>query len=562
MCITDNEYGCLTSVYPYGYTAHIMHYQHLIADVWRTIVANRRYVVLFVAIVFGAGWYYLQVATRSHEVDSLQVNEAPYILSATTSVPLAIEGILTATEDAVIAAQTHGRLTSVAAREGATVRAGDVLAVVGQPVLSTERDALRAKIVATEASRGLAETAREGAQSIATVRAQGGVATTEAQVALAESEYRAARDALVSTLQANYLVATEALKFLADTSALGTSEVNELRNEAARELAGVNSARYLGQNVLASGSTDGFLDELDNALAGESNPEDATYLAFAERLRAGLTKVALAYAEAERPAYERTSNLTDDERASYNSYRNAVRAAEGAVVSARSTMVSARTGYDAARAGAQETVLVRSEEQVQAEALRADESAVSVATLASMRAELRALDSALGEAVIRAPYSGVVTAVYVDPGAYVQQGTPVVRMQSTSGLEVEAVVPARYVAGLVPGASVVLVDGTHGVLNRVAPQVDEHTGGVRIFVVIDGAAQDLVAGERVRGELALMSQGVRPVYAVPHTYVHFDFSGPVVRTADGEVPVSVVRDTADYIYVTGEKLSEGVLIVR
>lgn len=55
---------------------------------------------------------------------------------------------------------------------------------------------------------------------------------------------------------------------------------------------------------------------------------------------------------------------------------------------------------------------------------------------------------------IRAPFSGVVIDVQTIPGAYIQAGTPVVRILDTDSLEIEASVPGRYLTGLAPGQMV------------------------------------------------------------------------------------------------------------
>lgn len=52
---------------------------------------------------------------------------------------------------------------------------------------------------------------------------------------------------------------------------------------------------------------------------------------------------------------------------------------------------------------------------------------------------------------IVAPFSGVVLEVNTIPGAYIQAGTPVVRLLDTDAFEVRANVPSRYTASLAPG---------------------------------------------------------------------------------------------------------------
>lgn len=76
------------------------------------------------------------------------------------------------------------------------------------------------------------------------------------------------------------------------------------------------------------------------------------------------------------------------------------------------------------------------------------------ARLQKAEADLRLADIDLREAEIRAPFAGVVTAKYIDAGAYVGIGAPVVALVDDNNLEIEADVPADRVRVLNPGVEV------------------------------------------------------------------------------------------------------------
>ena len=71
-------------------------------------------------------------------------------------------------------------------------------------------------------------------------------------------------------------------------------------------------------------------------------------------------------------------------------------------------------------------------------------------------AEARASETQyqLERSEIRAPFSGVVLEIYTIPGAFIQAGTPVVRLLDTNAFEVQANVSSRYTAFLEPGQMV------------------------------------------------------------------------------------------------------------
>ncbi len=71
-------------------------------------------------------------------------------------------------------------------------------------------------------------------------------------------------------------------------------------------------------------------------------------------------------------------------------------------------------------------------------------------------AEARLAETAyqLDRSTIAAPFSGVIVEVLTIPGAFIQSGTPVVRVLDTSAFEVRASVPSRYVEDLSKGTTV------------------------------------------------------------------------------------------------------------
>lgn len=77
--------------------------------------------------------------------------------------------------------------------------------------------------------------------------------------------------------------------------------------------------------------------------------------------------------------------------------------------------------------------------------------AEAIAREKSSEARLSEARYQLERSMIIAPFSGVVIEVNTIPGAFIQAGTPVVRLLDTDAFEVTAGVPARYVTFLEPG---------------------------------------------------------------------------------------------------------------
>ncbi|MEO0322343.1 MAG: efflux RND transporter periplasmic adaptor subunit [Myxococcota bacterium] len=126
-----------------------------------------------------------------------------------------------------------------------------------------------------------------------------------------------------------------------------------------------------------------------------------------------------------------------------------------------------RNAASAARAqiaelDAQAAQLARDEERVAAleasgaaSAAAVEQSRTGTVRLGASRdasiAQLAEARRQVGEAVLRAPYAGVVRAVFAEPGTVVAPGTPVLALAGEAGLEVEAEVPEPALAWLREG---------------------------------------------------------------------------------------------------------------
>jgi RND family efflux transporter MFP subunit len=106
------------------------------------------------------------------------------------------------------------------------------------------------------------------------------------------------------------------------------------------------------------------------------------------------------------------------------------------------------------------------------------------------KAQLDLAEIALADAVITAPYDGVVTVKHVSAGSYVRNGDPVVTMLNVSELEVEADVPATRTGGLQPGTLVAVEtqtgDRLFSVVRAVVPEEDPRTRTRAVRLVPQG----------------------------------------------------------------------------
>lgn len=241
--------------------------------------------------------------------------------------------------------------------------------------------------------------------------------------------------------------------------------------------------------------------------------------------------------------------------------------------------LGARSGFTAAQQAADLAAreLTRAERLHAAGALadrdlenarRADLGARSM--LDDARARLSQAEKSRDAANVLAPYDGVVSERFVNPGDIVNPGAPLFAIVDPSTMRLEAAVPASELAMVRVGAPVRFgVTGYpgrtfEGRISSVNPQADPQTRQVRLFVRIPNQGQRLVAGLFAEGRVA---SETREALTVPAQAVDERGLQPqVIRLKNGvteRVAVQVgARDAAtDRIEIsTGLAVGDTVLV--
>jgi membrane fusion protein, multidrug efflux system len=193
-------------------------------------------------------------------------------------------------------------------------------------------------------------------------------------------------------------------------------------------------------------------------------------------------------------------------------------------LSARAGVTSANNNADIAR-----RELARSEKLLAAGAIaerdieQARRGAISAnAVLADARARLSTAQKQVGNTVISAPISGVVSDRPISSGDVVQPGALLFTVVDPSSMRLEGSVPAEQLSQVKVGAPVTFTVNGYpgrtftGRVTRVNPTADPATRQVRIVISIPNAEGRLVGGLFANGRLASESHNgmVVPVSAV------------------------------------------------
>jgi RND family efflux transporter MFP subunit len=126
------------------------------------------------------------------------------------------------------------------------------------------------------------------------------------------------------------------------------------------------------------------------------------------------------------------------------------------------------------------------------------------AALAQGQATLAAAESAVGRAVVRAPFGGVVAKRLHNPGDVVEAtaSDPILRLVDPRRLEVTAYVPLTELARIVPGTTARIVGGAGARLRVISrpTAVDPGTGSAPMRLAFSTAPPDLAVGSPIQVE--------------------------------------------------------------
>ncbi|HEX8538237.1 MAG TPA: HlyD family efflux transporter periplasmic adaptor subunit, partial [Cystobacter sp.] len=136
-------------------------------------------------------------------------------------------------------------------------------------------------------------------------------------------------------------------------------------------------------------------------------------------------------------------------------------------------------------------------------------------------ARVEQIQQRISDAVIKAPFEGVIAERYLDPGAQTSPSRPILRLLGAGGLRVRFAIPEDELRGVAPGAPirVRLPQGgppLTGRVENISPEVDSASRMIIALAHLDvPPGAEVPAGIVVRVRLG--PQGERAVLAAPET---------------------------------------------
>jgi membrane fusion protein (multidrug efflux system) len=210
-------------------------------------------------------------------------------------------------------------------------------------------------------------------------------------------------------------------------------------------------------------------------------------------------------------------------------------------IAARANVASARVAYETAQRNAERSDRLLAAGAIaerDAEASKSQASAAQ-AQLSAAQAQQANAEKLLGNATVRAPFSGVVGLRSVSTGDVVSVGTALYTVVDPSSMQLEASVPADELSQVRIGAPVRFTVSGYpgrvfaGKITRVAPVADPATKQVRIIASVPNAGNALVGGLFAEGRV---SSEARQALVAPNLAIDTRSTTPaVVRVKNGKV---------------------------
>jgi RND family efflux transporter MFP subunit len=152
-----------------------------------------------------------------------------------------------------------------------------------------------------------------------------------------------------------------------------------------------------------------------------------------------------------------------------------------------------------AELGGAEKVLAANRRLAELHSIGEVELEVSAAQVEKLRADLAYVDATLAKCTVTAPFAGRVVEQKAREQQFIQAGQPLLDILDDTTLELEFIVPSRWLAWLKTGhAFKVVIDETGQTyparISRLGARVDPVSQSIKAAATIDGRFPDLIAG--------------------------------------------------------------------
>lgn len=503
--------------------------------------------IAFVLTVFIV-WLLLQ---SSEEVQGTVRTYTPptFTASASTTLPYQVSGKIEAGDSVTIRAQTNGLIHRVLVREGDTVYKNQLLVQQSTPVLNTQ-------IALQEAQNRLSILAQDAQTALSTDSAKRTSVSSDTTVENTVLTYSSNAERVQDLSSLLVIGLEEATLNLVTTLEFVDSHKSNFTAQGLEDYRSIVVSLYNSQvSFLAGGITYPIQSEDDILNVLSKIKEQDMY--DVEGLLTLSTLVDKQFTLLQSLMGSAEDSFFDDREVSsseniYSEYLSHRALAVSSQRSLRSLINSLKSADDTLSItnntnDTDSTLALLDKEIARTQADYATKIAEQNSTVAG--SQLSVLYAQQSLAHISAPFSGVISEVFVETGEYVSPGTPLFTLTGTDSYELLVHVPSEMLPLLHTGAPFIVYNNVKGYVSRFAGVVIQ--GSIEVYIeLIDS---ELLLGDVLVGEIQLTSTTLN-IQEIPKNYVHFSSLGAYVKDTEGnEVLITILYDIGDSVFVKAEQ---------
>ncbi len=186
-------------------------------------------------------------------------------------------------------------------------------------------------------------------------------------------------------------------------------------------------------------------------------------------------------------------------------------------------------------------------------------ASASDAQVKSALGNLRGAQSRLEKTIIRSPISGTINSLSISTGDFISPYAEVAVISNNSALEVLAYVTEEDAREIVVGGNVAIEGGAKGIVTRVAPALDPKTKKIEVRIGIVGGST-LINGQSVTVELVRSQKKSSSAkeMKVPLSALKITPSGIIVFTVSTEMTLIAHRVKEGALFGDQVVITEGV----
>lgn len=474
-------------------------------------------------------------------------NFSPLYKLETTSGTVHVAGVVTATDSTVVSAKTNGVLQSLFVTEGSVVNNNQKVATQDTTVQNAEivyQNALKNKTTAEQAAT--VDIRRYTAEK-ASVTAISTEKIAFIQSEAVEMQLQAEAGAVRTAIEAGITIMLDTLAFTHENPSLFSDSKREQFDEIVNNLYG-NIPSYFSNpinygNDFTTTDTIKVLEEMRSLDINSLSILDTETLAVVVmgQLRALVTLYTTAEADIlDNDVITQGSNI-------YNTYfanRTNILTVLSTLESAQKSLQIKTDTINETEASNNQSITITDIDKTLTErqAKFSEEIANSAEQVAIAATSLAVAEASLG--TIYAPFSGVVSTVYVEIGEYVTAGQPLFTLHGNEARELKVSVPVAIGTQLQTGDFFYVNNKIAGTIDRLSPVQQGYS--IEVFISLSDIS--LPVGSSLQGELSFAT--TEDSVLVPREYVFFNSVGPYVLTeSENEYPLQIIIDNGDYFVI-------------